>query len=112
MQGGGDFTVFDELFADDYVDHTPQPGLTPDKSGTRLLYQSMRAAFQDFHAEIHWQSVDGDLVTTYKTYRGTRRGRSRASNPPAAQSRSTPLTSCGCVAAGSSNIGVPPTCCR
>ncbi|MBM4602308.1 ester cyclase [Rhodococcus hoagii] len=74
VQGGGDFTVFDELFADDYVDHTPQPGLTPDKSGTRLLYQSMRAAFQDFHAEIHWQSVDGDLVTTYKTYRGTRRG--------------------------------------
>ncbi|WP_430333303.1 ester cyclase [Rhodococcus sp. ACT016] len=74
VQGGGDFTVFDELFADDYVDHTPRPGITPDKAGTRLLYQSLRAAFPDFHAEIHWQSVDGDLVTTYKTYRGTHRG--------------------------------------
>ncbi|MFM1721870.1 ester cyclase [Rhodococcus sp. PAM 2766] len=74
VQSGGDFSVFDELFADDYVDHTPQPGLTPDKSGTRLLYQSLRGAFPDFHAEIHWQSVDGDLVTTYKTYRGTHRG--------------------------------------
>lgn len=74
VYGNGDFAVFDELFADDYVDHTPQPGLTPDKSGTRLLYQSLRAAFPDFRADIHWQSVDGDLVTTYMTYRGTHRG--------------------------------------
>ncbi|GAB2629793.1 ester cyclase [Prescottella soli] len=74
VQGGGDFAVFDELFADDYVDHTPQPGTTPDKAGTRLLYQSLRAAFPDFHAEIHWQSAEGTLVTTYKTYRGTHRG--------------------------------------
>lgn len=74
VQGGGDFAVFDELFADDYVDHTPQPGTSPDKAGTRLLYQSLRAAFPDFHADIHWQSVDGDLVTTYKTYHGTHRG--------------------------------------
>ncbi|WP_433605650.1 ester cyclase [Prescottella agglutinans] len=74
VQGGGDFAVFDELFADDYVDHTPQPGITPDKPGTWLLYQSLRAAFPDFHADIHWQSADGTLVTTYKTYRGTHRG--------------------------------------
>lgn len=74
VQGGGDFAVFDELFADDYVDHTPQPGIAPDKAGTRLLYQSLRAAFPDLQADIHWQSVDGDLVTTYTTSRGTHRG--------------------------------------
>ncbi|PTR31894.1 putative ester cyclase [Rhodococcus sp. OK519] len=74
VQGGGNFAVFDELFADDYVDHTPQPGLTPDKDGTRLLYQSLRSAFPDFRADIHWQSSDRDLVTTYKTYLGTHRG--------------------------------------
>lgn len=81
VQGGGDFALFDELFADDYVDHTPQPGTTPDKDGTRLLYQSLRTGFPDFHPEIHWQSVDGDLVTTYKTYRGTHRGAFRGIEP-------------------------------
>ncbi|QCQ91796.1 ester cyclase [Rhodococcus sp. SGAir0479] len=74
VHGSGDFAVFDELFADDYVDHTPHPGLAPDKSGTKLLYQSMRGAFPDLRAEIHWQSVDGDLVTTYLTYHGSHRG--------------------------------------
>jgi SnoaL-like polyketide cyclase len=34
----------------------------------------MREAFPDFHAEIHWQLVDGDRVTTYKTYYGTHDG--------------------------------------
>ena len=26
VQGGGNFEVFEELFADDFLDHTPQPG--------------------------------------------------------------------------------------
>jgi hypothetical protein len=34
----------------------------------------MRAAFPDFHAEIHWQLADDDRVTTYKTYHGTYEG--------------------------------------
>jgi hypothetical protein len=37
VQGQGDFDLFDELFADDFVDHTPQPGTTPDKAGVRVL---------------------------------------------------------------------------
>ena len=74
VQGGGNFAVFDELFADDFLDHTPQPGRTPDKAGARELYKVLRAAFPDFHAEIHWQLADGDRVTTYKTYHGTHLG--------------------------------------
>jgi predicted ester cyclase len=74
VQGQGDFTVFDELFADNYIDHTPQQGGAADKEGTRTLYRAIRSAFPDFHAEIHWQAADGDLVTTYKTYHGTHRG--------------------------------------
>jgi steroid delta-isomerase-like uncharacterized protein len=73
VQGGGDFELFDELFADDFLDHTPQPGRTPDKAGARELYHVLRAAFPDFHAEIHWLSAEGNLVTTYKTYYGTHR---------------------------------------
>jgi steroid delta-isomerase-like uncharacterized protein len=74
VQGGGNFDVFEELFADDFLDHTPQPGRTPDKDGARQLYKVLRAAFPDFHAVIHWQLADGDRVTTYKTYHGTHRG--------------------------------------
>jgi steroid delta-isomerase-like uncharacterized protein len=74
VQGRGDFALFDELFADDFIDHTPQPGGTPDKAGARALYGALRTAFPDFHAVIHWQAVEGDRVTTYKTYHGTHEG--------------------------------------
>ncbi|MFE5086438.1 ester cyclase [Streptomyces mirabilis] len=56
------------------MDHTPQPGRTPDKADTLEPNKVPRAAFPDFHAEIHWQAADGDLVTTFKTYYGTHAG--------------------------------------
>ncbi len=74
VQGKGNFEVFEELFADDFVDHTTQPGTTPDKAGVRKLYSYLRTAFPDFHAEIHWQLADGDRVVTFKTYHGTHEG--------------------------------------
>jgi predicted ester cyclase len=74
VQSQGNFALFETLFADNFVDHTPQPGLSPDKEGSRSLYKGLRAAFPDFHAEIHWQAVEGDLVTTYKVYHGTHLG--------------------------------------
>jgi steroid delta-isomerase-like uncharacterized protein len=74
VQGKGNFAVFEELFAQDFVDHTPQPGRTADRDGARQLYQALRSAFPDFHAVIHWQATDGDLVTTFKTYHGTHKG--------------------------------------
>jgi steroid delta-isomerase-like uncharacterized protein len=74
VQGRGNFDLFEELFANDFVDHTPQPNTTPDKDGVRKLYHVLRGAFPDFHAYIHWQAADGNLVTTYKTYHGTHEG--------------------------------------
>jgi steroid delta-isomerase-like uncharacterized protein len=74
VQGKGNFEVFEELFADNFVDHTTQPNMTPDKAGVRKLYTDIREAFPDFRAEIHWQLADGDRVTTYKTYYGTHEG--------------------------------------
>ena len=74
VQSRGNFAVFEELFADDFVDHTPQPNMTPNKEGVRDLYHRLRAAFPDFRADIHWQAADGELVTTYKTYHGTHEG--------------------------------------
>jgi predicted ester cyclase len=60
----GNWDLYEELFADDLVDHTPVRG----------LYVPLRAAFPDFRPEIHWQVAAGDLVTTYKTYHGTHQG--------------------------------------
>lgn len=74
VQGRGDWELFERLFADSFVDHTPQPGVPASKDGVRVLYKALRAAFPDFHAEIHWQSAEGDLVTTYKIYYGTHQG--------------------------------------
>jgi steroid delta-isomerase-like uncharacterized protein len=74
VQGGGDWALFEQLFADDFLDHTPQPGGKPDKAGVLELYRRLRQAFPDFTPEIHWQRADGDVVTTYKTYHGTHRG--------------------------------------
>jgi predicted ester cyclase len=74
VQGGGDWELFDELFSDDFYDHTPQPGGTRDKAGVLLLYKRLRDAFVDFTPEIHWQRVEGDVVTTFKTYHGTHKG--------------------------------------
>src|SRR6266852_3757487 len=51
VQGRGNFDVFEELFADDFIDHTPQPNTTPNNAGVRKLYTYIRAAFPDFHAE-------------------------------------------------------------
>jgi predicted ester cyclase len=75
VQGKGNYEVFEELFAEDFVDHTPQPGgFSADRNGAHALYKTLRAAFPDFHAEIHWQISDGDRVTTFKTYHGTHHG--------------------------------------
>ena len=74
VQGKGDWKLFDELFADDFVDHTPQPGTTADKPGVLFLYQSLREGFPDFRPDIKWQIAKDGLVTTFKIYRGTQTG--------------------------------------
>ena len=38
------------------------------------LYTRLREAFPDFSPEIHWQTVQDGIVTTFKTYHGTHRG--------------------------------------
>ena len=71
--GYENFKVFEELFAEDFVDHITQPNMTPDKAGVRKLYGYMRDAFPDFHAVIHWQLAD---VGGYSRRRGAVAGTS------------------------------------
>jgi hypothetical protein len=105
VQGKGNWDVFDELFADSFVDHTPQPGATPDKDGVRMLYRALRTAFPDFRADIHWQIATDKVVTTYKIYHGTQTGPILGIAPPAGQSSSNPSTSCESSTARSPTTG-------
>jgi steroid delta-isomerase-like uncharacterized protein len=74
VQGKGDWAAFDELWSEDFVDHTSQPGAAADKAAALGVYRGIRTAFPDFRPEIHWQIAAGNMVTTYKTYYGTHKG--------------------------------------
>ena len=43
VQSNGDFKLFEELFDDDFIDHTPQPGTTPTRTRPSPLPSSARS---------------------------------------------------------------------
>ena len=74
VQGKGNWGLFEELFADDFVDHTPSLARHPIKAGCGCCTSACVPRSPDFRPEIHWQAAAGNLVTTYKTYHGTHQG--------------------------------------
>lgn len=73
-QEGGNLGVIDELLAEDFVDHTPFPGLPPTRDGVRMVFAGFRAAFPDLSVTIDEQIADTEKVATRKTFRGTHQG--------------------------------------
>jgi steroid delta-isomerase-like uncharacterized protein len=74
FQSGGNESVAEELLAPDFVDHSPFPGVSPDRDGVKRLFAALHVAFHDLRAVIHDQIAEGDRVATRKTFRGTHRG--------------------------------------
>jgi predicted ester cyclase len=74
QSGNHDVTVAQEILADDFVDHCPFGPFAPDRDGVLALFDYLFAAFADFHAVIHLQMSEGDLVTTRKTFHGRHTG--------------------------------------
>jgi steroid delta-isomerase-like uncharacterized protein len=74
IQSKGDIDLVEELIAEDMVNHTPPPGVPPDREGARMIFQAIRAGFPDHDAEVVHMVADGDLVATYKTFTGTHEG--------------------------------------
>jgi predicted ester cyclase len=105
-KAAGDFSVYEELFDDDFVDYTPQPNTTPDTEGVRKLYGCIRAALPDFHGEIHWQLLDGERVTTYKTYYGKHEGPFLGIAPAHRKIHFEQSMSCACLTGRSQTIPV------
>ena len=73
-QGQGNLDVVDEILADDFIDHTPFPGVPPTRDGVKMLFGYLRSVFPDLRVTIHEQIADETKVATRKTFEGTHRG--------------------------------------
>jgi steroid delta-isomerase-like uncharacterized protein len=73
-QVGGRLETVDELLAEQFVDHSPLPGLPPTREGVKMLFAGLRAAFPDLRIAISEQIAEDDRVATRKTFRGTHNG--------------------------------------
>ena len=72
----GNVDIFDELVAEDFVNHDPAvpPELPPGREGLKALARYYRSAFPDTQLTIEDQVAEGDRVVSRYTVRGTHKG--------------------------------------
>jgi steroid delta-isomerase-like uncharacterized protein len=72
----GNVDAFDELVAEDFVNHDPAvpPDLPPGREGLKALARFYRSAFPDTQLTIEDQIAEGDKVVSRYTVRGTHQG--------------------------------------
>jgi steroid delta-isomerase-like uncharacterized protein len=70
----GDLTAADEYLSEDFVNHDPPFGASADREGMRAAASTFRAAFPDWHSELHLLFAEADLVAEVFTANGTHRG--------------------------------------
>ena len=70
----GDPSAVDTYLAEDFINHDPPFGVTPDREGMRAAGAMMRAAFPDWHSELHALVAEGDIVVERFTAGGTQEG--------------------------------------
>lgn len=66
--------LVDELVADDYQEHDPFPGQSPDREGLKEAVTLMRQAFPDLRATVELEIAEKDLLTLRLRAQGTHRG--------------------------------------
>ncbi len=70
----GDLSIADELFAEDFVNHDPGRGTTPDREGMKQFLINLRAAFPDQKLTVEDLIAEGDKVVLRFTGSGTHKG--------------------------------------
>ena len=70
----GDLDAIDTYLSEDFINHDPPFGVSTDREGMRAAGASFRAAFPDWHSEVHLLIAEADLVAEHFTARGTHRG--------------------------------------
>jgi predicted ester cyclase len=74
IQNNKRIELCDELFAENFINHTPSPNIANDRSGMRRLFSLVHTAFPDGRIAISDQISDGSKVWTRKTFSGTHTG--------------------------------------
>ncbi|MFF0636217.1 ester cyclase [Nocardia sp. NPDC004151] len=67
----GDFSVVDEIYSPDMVDHQPLPGAPDGTAGVKYTIAGLREGFPDLHVTIEALSAHADYVVIHNTWRGT-----------------------------------------
>jgi steroid delta-isomerase-like uncharacterized protein len=71
----GDMKAFDEIVAEDYVNHSiPVPGIPGTKEGFRQLVEATRQAFPDVNVQVQDVVSEGDLVVFHDCVAATSEG--------------------------------------
>ena len=70
----GELGAVDAHLSEDYVDHDPPFGSGGGREGMRSTGAMIRAAFPDWHSELHLLVAEGDIVAEHFTARGTHHG--------------------------------------
>jgi steroid delta-isomerase-like uncharacterized protein len=69
-----DMKTFEELVAEDIVDHEVLPGLPEGREGVRAFLNMVWTAFPDLTATIEDEAVEADRVWSRTRMRGTHKG--------------------------------------
>ena len=70
----GDLGAADTYLAEDFINHDPPFGVTPDREGMRTAGRLMRDGFPDWRSELHALIAEDDIVVERFTAGGTHRG--------------------------------------
>jgi steroid delta-isomerase-like uncharacterized protein len=72
--GKGKVEEVDEIFASDYVDHFPFPGVTPDREGLKKSVRDFHSAVPDVKVKVEDVINEEDKVVARWTASGTHKG--------------------------------------
>lgn len=70
----GNWSLFDELLASNYVNHDPTNPTVSDREGLKQLHMGFHAIFPDYHVTIDDLIAEGDRVSKRWTWGGTQTG--------------------------------------
>ena len=70
----GNFAVFDELLAPDFVNHDPANPTARDRDGLKQYWAALCAGFPDQHTVAEELLADGDKVVKRAAFRATHTG--------------------------------------
>ena len=69
-----DFALIDEIYATDFVEHTPQPGVPPTREGFNQTAIALKKAFPDLYYTVEDTIESGDRLVHRLSASGTMTG--------------------------------------